>query len=297
MKSATTDVAVIGAGSAGLAAFNAVRTHGKRAVLIEAGPYGTTCARVGCMPSKLLIAAAEAAHMVGLAPAFGIHAGALRIDGRAVMKRVREERDRFVGFVLEGVDRIPAADKLHGHARFINPCCLQIDAHTRLQAAQVVIATGSRPLVPPELKGLGALLVTTDAVFDWQDLPQAIAIIGTGVIGLEIGQALHRLGVRVALFGRSTQLCGIADPAVLASARDVLGAELDLRLETRIVAAKPHGDGVALTWTDVTGLAHSEQFSLVMAATGRAPNIEQLGLEHSGLLLDKRGLVGRGWPG
>lgn len=290
MESATTDVAVIGAGSAGLAAFNAARSHGKRAVLIEAGPYGTTCARVGCMPSKLLIAAAEAAHMVGLAPAFGVHAGVLRVDGRAVMKRVREERDRFVGFVLEGVDRIGAADKRRGHARFIDPHCLQIDAHTRLQVGQVVIATGSRPQVPPELQGLGALLVTSDTVFDWHDLPQSIAIIGTGVIGLEIGQALHRLGVRVALFGRSTQLAAIADPMVLASAREVLGAELDLRLETRIVAAEPNGDGVALTWTDATGHARSGQFSLVMAATGRMPNLDQLGLEHSGLILDKRGI-------
>src|SRR5918993_5552475 len=94
------DVAVLGAGTAGLAAYRAARAAGKHAVLIEGGPYGTTCARVGCMPSKLLIAAAEAAHAVERAPAFGVHAGKARVDGREVMARVRSERDRFVGFVL-----------------------------------------------------------------------------------------------------------------------------------------------------------------------------------------------------
>src|SRR4051812_25536776 len=93
MNELTVDVAVIGAGTAGLAAYKAAHSHhGKRVVLIEGGPYGTTCARVGCMPSKLLIAAAEAAHGIGIAPAFGVHAGPLRIDGRAVMARVRSER-------------------------------------------------------------------------------------------------------------------------------------------------------------------------------------------------------------
>ena len=104
------DVAVIGAGTAGLAAYRAAIAGGRRAVLIEGGPHGTTCARVGCMPSKLLIAAAEAAHGVARWPEFGLRLdGSLEVDGKAVMARVKRERDRFVGFVLDGVDAIPAA--------------------------------------------------------------------------------------------------------------------------------------------------------------------------------------------
>ena len=80
--------------------------------MIEGGPYGTTCARVGCMPSKLLIAAAEAVHQIERAPGFGVHpTGKTRIDGREVMARVKRERDRFVGFVLEGVDGSRPATK------------------------------------------------------------------------------------------------------------------------------------------------------------------------------------------
>ena len=104
MKSLQVDVAVIGAGTAGLAAYRAAKAAGASAAIIEGGDYGTTCARVGCMPSKLLIAAAEAAHAVGKAPGFGIHVdGAIRIDGCEVMDHVRRERDRFVGFVLRDV--------------------------------------------------------------------------------------------------------------------------------------------------------------------------------------------------
>src|SRR5699024_5414895 len=101
-----TDVAIIGAGTAGMTAFKAVTRAGKRAVLIESGPYGTTCARVGCMPSKLLIAAAETAHTVHTAGQFGVHAHQVSIDGAQVMQRVRDERDRFVGFVLDDIEAI-----------------------------------------------------------------------------------------------------------------------------------------------------------------------------------------------
>ncbi len=99
------DVAIIGAGTAGLAAYRKVREHTDRLVLIEGGAHGTTCARVGCMPSKLLIAAAEAAHAISQAAVFGIEAGQPRIDGRAVMARLRALRDDFVGSVLEMVER------------------------------------------------------------------------------------------------------------------------------------------------------------------------------------------------
>lgn len=102
MKQIHVDVAVIGGGTAGLGAYRAAKTH-SNVVMIEGGPYGTTCARVGCMPSKLLIAAAESVHQIEKAPGFGVYPqGEIVINGREVMDRVKRERDRFVGFVLEG---------------------------------------------------------------------------------------------------------------------------------------------------------------------------------------------------
>jgi len=97
------DVAIIGSGTAGMAAYRAAREHTDNIVLIEGGEYGTTCARVGCMPSKLLIAAADAAHHAQNTAAFGVTVEGVKVNGKAVMARVRSERDRFVGFVLESV--------------------------------------------------------------------------------------------------------------------------------------------------------------------------------------------------
>ena len=101
MQSYDVDVAIIGAGTAGMAAYREAAKYTDRVALIDGGPLGTTCARVGCMPSKLLIAAADAVHHAAQSDQFGVHTGTPSVDGRAVMDRVRRERDRFVGFVLD----------------------------------------------------------------------------------------------------------------------------------------------------------------------------------------------------
>ncbi len=290
MNKLTVDVAVIGTGTAGLSAYRAARARGKRVVVIESGPYGTTCARVGCMPSKLLIAASEAAHMLALAPGFGVHPGQVRVDGKAVMERVRRERDRFVGFVLEGVDNIPPEDKLRGHARFTGPRSLRVDQHTAIEAARIVIATGSTPAVPPVLRAVGPGVIISDQVFDWTDLPASVAVIGTGVIGLELGQALARLGVRVSLFARGGSVAQLTDPEVLHVAAATLGAELDLRFQQLIVGARQDGAEVELVTRDSAGAERTERFQYVLAAAGRTPNVHDIGIEHTGLELDAKGI-------
>ncbi len=290
MNQLNVDVAIIGTGTAGLAAYRAARAQGKSALLIERGPYGTTCARVGCMPSKLLIAAAEAAHMLALAPGFGVHAGQVRIDGPAVMARVRSERDRFVGFVLDSVAGIPAADKLVGHARFTGPHTLQVDAHTGVTAARVVIATGSTPVMLPKLNNVGTGVIVSDDVFAWTDLPASVAVIGTGVIGLELGQALARLGVRVSFYARGASVAQISDPEVLHVATATLSSELDLRFQQTLVEAHQDGDEVVLTTRDADGAQRSERFQYVLVAAGRSPNVKDIGIEHAGLELDADGV-------
>jgi dihydrolipoamide dehydrogenase len=290
MNKLDVDVAVIGAGTAGLSAYRAAVAQGKRTVMIEGGPYGTTCARVGCMPSKLLIAASEAAHMLGAAPGFGVHAGATRIDGQAVMARVRGERDRFVGFVLDSIDHIPAQDKLRGQARFTGPQALRVDEHTTIHASRIVIATGSTPVRLAALADGGPGVITSDDVFDLTDLPRSVAVIGTGVIGLELGQALSRLGVRVSLFARGGSVAQLTDPQVLHAATKTLCAELDLRFQHRIIEARPDGGEVVLTSRDGAGAERSERFQYVLMAAGRLPNVRDIGIEHAGIELDDAGI-------
>ena len=223
------------------------------------------------MPSKLLIAAAEAAHAADEAPGFGVHPGPVRIDGKQVMQRVRSERDRFVGFVVESVESIDPAERLHGYARFISPGCLQVGDDIQVMAERVVIATGSTPQIPPELRTLGSRVITSDDIFERDDLPESVAVVGAGVIGLELGQALQRLGVRVALFGRSGRVAQLDDAAVNQSAIDGIGADLDLRLNTSVVSARVAGEQVEFVSRDKDGKERTEHFQYCLLYTSPSP--------------------------
>lgn len=284
------DVAVIGAGTAGMVAFRQAARYAERTVLIERGPYGTTCARVGCMPSKLLISAAETAHSARHAGRFGVHAAPVRIDGREVMQRVRRERDRFVGFVLDSVDKIPQAQRIRGIARFDGPNTLVVEGGPRINAQRVVIATGSRTSIVEFLKGAGDRLVTNDEVFDWTDLPESVAVFGPGVIGLELGQALSRLGVRVRMFGVGGAVGPIRDPEIRKIALDTFRQEFPLDPDAETSGVRETEDGVEVSFRNEHGNQASETFEYLLAATGRRPNVDDLGLETTGLALDDRGV-------
>ena len=291
METLTVDVAIIGAGTAGLNARREVEKRGGRPLLIESGPYGTTCARVGCMPSKLLIAAAEVAHALDTAPEFGVHAReGLRVDGAAVMARVQRERDRFVGFMVEATEAIPDAQRLRGHARFTGPTTLAVDDRIRVEARAVVVAAGSHPFVPPPFDGIRDRIIVNDDVFELQELPESLAVIGTGVIALELGQAMQRLGVRVAFFNPFEEVGAFSDPDVKRIAHRDLATELDLRLGVQMLAAEPGDGSVLLRWRDAHGVTREERFAKVLVAAGRRPRIADLGLETTGLPLDASGL-------
>ena len=287
MTEITCDVAVIGAGTAGLAAHRAATGASADAVLIEPGPGGTTCARVGCMPSKLLIAAAAAAHGARSANAFGVRVGAVAIDGPAVMERVRRERDRFVQGVLDDVGGIPAAQRLEGRARFTGPTALALDGGRAVSARAVVIATGARTGIPPALQGVAGRVLTNETAFELADLPASLAVVGAGALGLELALAFARLGVRVAVFDKGAGVGGMKDPEVAAAARSILGRELDLKLGAEITAT-PDGAGVRIAW-DSPSDSGEESFERVLAAAGRPPNLEGLGLDRAGVALDEHG--------
>ncbi|UHC16396.1 dihydrolipoyl dehydrogenase [Methylobacterium currus] len=284
------DVAVIGAGSAGIAAHAAAAKAGARAVLIERGPGGTTCARVGCMPSKLLIEAGRAAHDARETAPFGVASGAVRVDGAAVMQRVRSLRDDFVASVFEGLDRIPPELRVSGTARFADPTTLLVDDHTRITAGAVVIATGSTPSLPPPLRPVAAQVLTTDTLFEIETLPETLAVLGAGPVGLELAQGLARLGVRVTLLDPAGAVGGARDPKIAACAAELIGAEFDLCLGATVETAESVGDGMRLTWRFESGEQGSATFARVLAAAGRPPNLRDLGLDAAGIVLDEDGL-------
>lgn len=284
------DVAILGAGTAGLVAWRTAKKAGKTALMIDPGPFGTTCARVGCMPSKLLIAAADAAHHARAASQFGVDVPEVRIDGRAVLRRVQSERDRFVGFVQGTIESaIASGELLVGRGRVVGPGRLTVDGTTEVTFDRLVVATGGAPVVPPPFRGLEHLILTNEEVFELEDLPESLLVVGLGVIGLELGQAFHRLGVRTTLLGVGGGVGPLSDPDVLASAKDVLSAELDLHPDYTLEAITREGEGVQVAFVDSAGQRRRETFARILMAAGRRPNLRGLGLEALGVEAGENG--------
>ena len=286
MEERYVDVAIIGSGTAGLNAMGQVRRAGKSFVLINGGEPGTTCARVGCMPSKALIQVADDLHAVGRLPRYGVTGGENpRPDGPRVLEHVRHIRDTLVDRVLSNsTDGLATDIFIQDYARLLEPTLVAV-GDQRIRAGAVVIATGSRPLVPEAWRAFGDRILTSDDLFEQDDLPAAVAVIGLGVIGLELGQALRRLGVAVTGFDQLDTLGGISDPEVLAQAREILGKEFPLHLGQPATLAETSDGRLRVSAGEVSLVVDK-----VLCCIGRAPNVAGLGLECLGLPLDRRGL-------
>jgi dihydrolipoamide dehydrogenase len=278
-----TDVVILGAGTAGLAAAREVSKQTDRFLLIDKGPLGTTCARVGCMPSKLLIEAANAFHSRHRFETFGIrHADKLRLDMAAVMKRVRALRDFYVSSTLKATGKYQS-QLVDASARLLGPDRV-LAGDEVIDCDRIIIATGSSPLLPDSWTQLGSSLLTTDNLFEQAAFAGKMAVIGLGAIGLEMAQALSRLGISVTAYGNSTQLAGLSDSAISDGLQQALDAELDLKLGQKAELSKTE------TGIEVKTEAGVETFDQVLAAIGRVPNINGLGLDTLGIELDDNGM-------
>ncbi|EAQ01545.1 dihydrolipoamide dehydrogenase [Pseudooceanicola batsensis HTCC2597] len=281
MTTFTTDVAVIGAGTAGLAAERHARETGATTRLIDPAFAGTTCATVGCMPSKLLIAAADAAHGARQAGEFGITAEP-RVDGPAVLRRLRAMRDDFARGVRQSIDALPEGTCLKARARFEAPGILALDTGDRVEARAVVIATGATPALPGPYEDVRDRVLTNETVFELEDLPESLGVIGAGPLGLEMAQAMHRLGVRVEVFDAGDRLAGL--PSDTSDAlHEVLTRSFPVHLDCK-PEPSADGDGVTLKWD-----GGQARFARLLVAAGRPPALSGLDLEKAELELDDHG--------
>jgi len=283
------DVAIIGTGTAGMGAYRNVQQQTDSVLILEADHYGTTCARVGCMPSKLLIAAAEHGDAAQRASEFGITISNVDVDGYEVMARVRSERDRFVQHTFDAVSSWPEEHKLQASARFIDNNTLSLSDGSRLEANTIIVCTGSAARMPEEFSQLGPRVITSDAVFEWQTLPQSVAVFGGGVIGLELGQALERLGVRTRVFGKGGSVAQLQDPAVLSAARHLFSERYSFLPDATVTHKSGGAEGVEITYQTSANVSTTEQFDWLLVAVGRTPNLADLQLENTTLKLDERG--------
>lgn len=280
----TCKLAIIGAGTAGLAALRHAQRLTDDIILINDGPYGTTCARVGCMPSKALLAPAHAMALCRNLREAGIQGSDdLRADLPAVLAHVRGLRDRFVRGPTELADDL-GKRSLSGAARFIDANTLQV-GDRRIKAQRIIIATGSHPLVPKPWQALGDRVLTSDELFEQLDLGPRVAVIGLGAIGAELGQALALLGLEVHGYSQSTRIAGLSDPKVNDSLIDILRKSMSVTtgVEVSLEAAGDQAVNV------IAGDAQRE-VDWVLAAVGRRPNLDGLGLENLGVKLDRYGM-------
>ncbi len=281
------DVCILGAGSAGLYATGQVARRARDFLVIDPGPLGTTCARVGCMPSKVLIQAADdlwhARH--GFAKE-GISGGeGVMADIPAVLAHVRKMRDGFAAGPAGKAEQLEKRGKLvRGAARFVAPDAVEVNGE-RIKAKAFVIATGSKPVVPAAwVEKFGEKILTTETLFEQQDLPATMAIIGMGVIGLEMGQALSRLGIDIVGVDMADTVGGLTDDGVSYPATSVFREEFPLWLGAPAELEEAEGGRIL-----VKAGGNEKVVDKVLVALGRKPNLDGLNLAAAGIETGERG--------
>lgn len=280
------DLVVVGGGTAGLTAAVGAASLGASVLLVERDRTGGDCLWTGCVPSKALLAVAERAHTARGSAHLGVEATDVRVDLRAAMAHVRdaiatiEPHDSPARLASEGVV------VRHGHARFVAGDTIEIDGR-RERFFRAMIATGSRPLVPdlPGLRASGPL--TSETVWDLEELPPRLVVVGGGPVGCELGQAFARLGSSVTIVELEDGLCPREEPEARRVLAERLRAEgVDVRTGTRAVAVE---DGTLR----VEGPAGPSElgYDRLLVALGRAPRTADLGLELADVAVDERGAV------
>jgi pyruvate/2-oxoglutarate dehydrogenase complex dihydrolipoamide dehydrogenase (E3) component len=280
------DLAVIGAGSAGLSAAAAAAQFGEKVVLFEKGEMGGDCLNTGCVPSKALLAAAKQAQAHRASAPFGVAGHEPEIDFAKVMQHVSnviakiEPHDSQTRFEGLGVTVVRAA------ARFTGPQTLEASGQS-FQARRILIATGSRAGVPP-IAGLKDVpFFTNETIFRNRTLPRHLIVIGGGPIGMEMAQAHKRLGAQVTVL-EAFQPLAKDDPELTAIVLDALAAEgITVRAQAAIETIAQAGGDIAVTLKGGEVISGSH----LLVAAGRVANVEGLNLEAAGIAYTKRGIT------
>ncbi len=276
------DVIILGAGSAGLTAASIFRKTGAKYLLVHHGFKGTTCADRGCMPSKTFIQVAKSFAERRKFEDFGILGGEnLDIDLAKALEHVRGLRDYFTSGIIDGLEKY---NFLEGQPRFISQDTIEVEGK-EYKAKNFIIATGSSPRIPQEFKKYENDILTTDNFFEQKTFPKRMAVIGLGAIGVELGQALGKLGVNVTGINRGADIAGLKDDELSKLAKDILSKDMNLILNEDVQAVTKNGTVYTLTLKNT-----SIECDQILMAAGRVPNITGLGLEDIGIQLNEKGM-------
>ena len=285
------DLVVVGGGTAGIVAAKTAARFGARVVLAERDRTGGDCLWTGCVPSKALLAAADVAARARSGAALGVYAGPVRVDFPAVMRHVRAAIEH-----IEPVDSVEALEAagvtvVHGDAVFTGPSSVRV-AQRELRFRRAVLATGAAPTVPPVPGLREARPLTSDTVWDLDDLPRRLVVLGGGSIGCELGQAFGRLGAQVTLVEALPRLLAREDPdaaALVHAGLEQDGVQVLTGHRAIRVDAAPAAPG-RITVEAGEG-TRTLEFDALLVAVGRTPRTEGLGLDTARIALGERGFV------
>ncbi len=280
------DLIAIGGGSGGLAVCKRAAALGARVALVEAERLGGACVNVGCVPKKVMWNGATVAQALSDAADYGFSFS----HGSFDWPTLKRKRDAYVARLNEIHEKNlsgAGVDLIRGHARFTDSHTIEVGGK-RYSANHIVIATGGRPLTP-HIPG-AKLGITSDGFFELAQLPEKVAVVGGGYIGVEIAGVLNALGSQVTLFLRGDDPLGNFDPLI----RKTLKAQMvedgiDLRTRTTLAEIAPSGTS-GLSVVETHG-SEPEYFDTLIWAIGRAPNSDTLNLEASGVLRDLEGFI------
>lgn len=272
------DIIIIGAGTAGISAYKEAIKHTQNILIINDGSWDTTCARVGCMPSKVLISVANRMHDIQHADEVALEVNA-KVNTDQVMPHVRQLRDRFTRATLKDINQWDPAHKISGKAEFINAQTVRVGKNN-YHAKSYIVAVGSTPSFDPLWKEeLGDLLITSDQVFELEKLPKRLAVIGSGVIAIELAQAMQRLGVETTVFARSQKVGSLSSPNLQEIAQKTLGQSLNIKFKVLPETIKKFRNKVKLNFIE-NKRNESMIFDYLLVATGRTSYLNSLKLEN-----------------
>jgi pyruvate/2-oxoglutarate dehydrogenase complex dihydrolipoamide dehydrogenase (E3) component len=284
------DAIVIGSGQAGNPLSYALADHGWTVALIEQAHLGGCCVNTGCTPTKTMVASAQVAYYARNASRWGVNADNIRVDLPAVLARKNAVVQIFRGGNERKVAERPNLHLYRDHARFVEPRKLQVGDDV-IEGERVFINVGTRP-EPPRVEGLeSAGYLTNESLMEIERIPEHLIVFGGGYIGLEFGQMFRRFGSRVTLIHRGKQILAREDSDVAQELQKALAGEgIDLRLNAIPVKVEKKPGQILITIatgqrTETIAGTH------ILAATGRRPNTDDLGLDRAGVAVDSNGYI------
>ncbi len=286
MKSKSYDLVIVGAGSGNM--LPAHQFAGWRIAVVEADRFGGTCLNRGCIPSKMLVHTADVAQEVREAGRFGIGAQWTGADWPAIRERVFSRLDPLPELAV-AYREATGIDVYTGQARFLGPKVLRV-GDTEIRAEHLVLATGSRPWVPP-VPGLAEVpYLTSDTIMRMETLPQSMAVLGGGYIAAEMSHLFGSLGTAVTILERGEHMLSRNDTDIKTRFTEHYRERFDLRLSSTVDRVSATGTAVRLDLATPSGSQRVES-QVLLVATGRTPNSDGLDVAAAGIEVDEHGHV------